>query len=96
MTGVQTCALPISVSLNDPSFDPKGFWRGPTWIVTNWFIYKGLLNYGFKAVAEDIKRSSEDLIQKSGFREQFNPLTGAGQGAQNFTWGGLVVDMLEN
>ncbi|OGE42476.1 hypothetical protein A3B45_01585 [Candidatus Daviesbacteria bacterium RIFCSPLOWO2_01_FULL_39_12] len=85
-----------TVSLNDPSFDPKGFWRGPIWIATNWFIYKGLLNYGFKDVAEDIKRSSENLIQESGFREQFNPLTGEGQGAQNFTWGGLIIDMLEN
>lgn len=85
-----------TVSLNDPSFDAKGFWRGPTWIATNWLIYKGLLNYGFKDVAEDIKRSSENLIQKSGFREQFNPLTGEGQGARNFTWGGLVIDMLED
>ena len=82
-----------TTSLDEPGFDPKGFWRGPTWIGTNWFIYKGLLNYGFQDIAEEIKRSSLALIQKSGFREYFNPLTGEGLGAQNFTWGCLVLDM---
>ncbi len=83
-----------TVSIKEPSFDPKGYWRGPTWIATNWFIYKGLLNYGFKDVAEEIKKSSLNLIQKSGFREYFNPQTGEGLGAKNFTWGGLILDML--
>lgn len=82
-----------TVSLDEPSFDPTGFWRGPTWIAANWFIYKGLLNYGFTDIAKEIKRSSEDLISKSSFREYFDPHTGTGLGAQNFTWGGLVIDM---
>lgn len=82
-----------TVSLDEPSFNPTGFWRGPTWMGTNWFIYKGLQNYGFKNEAEAIKKSSIDLIQQSGFHEYFNPLTREGLGAQNFTWGGLVVDM---
>lgn len=85
-----------TVSLDEPSFDPKGFWRGPVWIAVNWFIYKGLLNYGFWDIAKQIKKSSVSLIEKSGFREQFNPFTGQGHGARNFTWGGLIVDMLEN
>lgn len=82
-----------TTSLDEPAFDPHGFWRGPTWIGTNWFIYKGLQNYGFKDVAKEIKQSSVSLIQRSGFREHFNPLTAEGLGAQNFTWGGLVIDM---
>ncbi|MCL5784610.1 MAG: hypothetical protein M1142_04650 [Patescibacteria group bacterium] len=82
-----------TTSLDEPSFDPSGFWRGPTWVGANWFIYKGLLNYGFSDVAEEIKKSSVALIQKSGFREYFNPFIGEGLGAQNFTWGGLVIDM---
>lgn len=82
-----------TTALNEPSFNPEDLWRGPTWIGINWFIYKGLLNYGFLDIAEEIKKSSIALIQKSGFREYFNPSTGEGLGAQNFTWGGLVVDM---
>ncbi|MBI2019787.1 hypothetical protein HYS95_03975 [Candidatus Daviesbacteria bacterium] len=82
-----------TTALDEPAFDPKGFWRGPTWIATNWFIYKGLMKYGLKEEAEEIKRSSLELIDKSGFREYFNPLTGEGLGAKNFTWGGLALDM---
>lgn len=82
-----------TVSLDEPSFDPKGFWRGPVWISTNWFIYKGLKNYGFDNIAKQIKESSIALLEKSGFREYFNPETGKGYGAKNFTWGGLTLDM---
>ncbi len=82
-----------TVAKNDPAYDPEGFWRGPTWIVVNWFIFHGLLKYGFVDVAERIYRSSCDLLIRSGFREQFHPDTGEGLGAKDFTWGTLVVDM---
>lgn len=82
-----------TTSLDEPSFNPQGFWRGPVWIAVNWFIYKGLLNYGFKDIAKQIKQSSIALIEKSGFREYFDPNTGEGLGTTNFTWGGLVLDM---
>lgn len=85
-----------TTSKSDPAFDPKGFWRGPVWIATNWIVFKGLKNYGFAAEAKYLLDSSLKLLEKSGFREQFNPLTGEGYGAKNFTWSGLVVDMLEN
>ena len=84
-----------TTSKSDPAFDPEGFWRGPIWMATNWIVFKGLKNYGFHAEAKYLLDSSLKLLEKSGFREQFNPLTGEGYGARNFTWGGLVVDMLE-
>lgn len=84
-----------TVSKDEPSFDAEGFWRGPVWMAINWFVYKGLLNYGKKDVAQKILQDSLALIEKSGFREQFNPQTGEGLGARDFTWGGLVLDMLE-
>lgn len=82
-----------TVSIDEACFDPRDFWRGPVWIATNWFIYKGLKNYGFYDIAKQIRESSIALIEKSGFREYFNPLTREGLGAKNFTWGGLVTDM---
>jgi hypothetical protein len=33
------------------------------------------------------------LVQQSGFREYYDPLTGQGHGAANFTWPGLLLDM---
>lgn len=82
-----------TTAIDEPGFDPEGFWRGPTWMASNWFIYKGLINYGFTDIAKQILESSKNLIAKSGFREYFNPETGEGLGAKNFTWGGLVLDM---
>lgn len=88
--------IPTTAS-NEPSFDAEnGFWRGPTWMAPNWFIYHGLIRYGFTSHAENIKAKSLELLEKSGFREQYNPITGEGLGGQNFTWGGLVLDMQEN
>lgn len=82
-----------TVSRDEASFNPNDMWRGPVWIGANWFIYKGLMNYGFNDVAQKIKDSSIALLEKSGFREYFNPDNGEGLGAHDFTWGGLILDM---
>lgn len=88
------CEYPVpTVAMNEPSFDVKGFWRGPTWMASNWFIHKGLMHYGFTEVADGLKQKSAELLEKSGFREQFDPRTGEGYGAKDFTWGGLILDM---
>ena len=85
-----------TVSQGESSYDPKGFWRGPVWIATNWFIFKGLSRYNFHDTAGWIKEKTIALIEKSGFREYFHPETGEGLGAKNFTWGTLIVDMTED
>lgn len=82
-----------TVSVSEPTFDPLGFWRGPVWMSTNWFVYKGLLKYGFVTEAEKIREQSTELIKKNGFKEQFHPITGNGLGAENFTWGAIILDM---
>jgi len=33
------------------------------------------------------------LIEQSGLCEYYNPLTGEGYGAEEFTWSGLLIDM---
>jgi glycogen debranching enzyme len=88
-----------TVARHEPSYNPSGngnggfSWRGPVWMATNWFIFKGLMDYGFTEDAARIRNQSAALLEKSGFRENFNPETGEGLGAKDFTWGGLVVDM---
>lgn len=87
-----------TVSVNEPSFNltstwPWPNWRGPIWLGANWFIVKGLRNYGYNQEADAIKEQSIALIDKSGFREFYNPFSGEGYGAKGFIWGGLVLDM---
>lgn len=82
-----------TVAKNEPSYEPLGFWRGPTWMAVNWLLFRGLMSYGFHDIAQHIFQQSLALIQKSGFREYFHPETGEGGGAHDFTWGTLIVDM---
>ncbi len=88
-----------TVAMDEPAFNPAGFasgpdWRGTVWMASNWFVYQGLKHYGYDDEASAIAEASRHLIKKSGFREQYNPLSGEGNGAHNFTWGGLVLDMI--
>jgi glycogen debranching enzyme len=90
-------AYPIpSVAINDPSFYPNetlALWRGPTWPALNWLLYKCLRAKGFGREADALRRSVQELIGRSGFREYYNPFTGEGYGAKDFTWSALLVDM---
>ena len=86
-----------SLAINDPAFNPDKslyIWRGPTWIVNNWFLHKFLLNNGYEEEAQHLITGICKLINKSGFREYYNPFTGEGHGAHNFTWAALVLDMI--
>jgi len=85
-----------STALSELSFYPfqsDYLWRGPTWAVFNWFIYHSLKERGYTAEAKILKKSLQELIEKSGFREYYHPMTGEGYGAKEFTWTGLILDM---
>jgi glycogen debranching enzyme len=85
-----------TVSMQEPSYRASGFWRGPIWMAPHWFIYQGLRKYGYENEAVWLRSVSERLIDVNGFREYFNPETGKPYGAHNFTWGTLVLDMMES
>jgi glycogen debranching enzyme len=87
-----------SLSKDDPAFNPDEslyIWRGPTWVVFNWFMHQFLLERGYRNEAELLLNSVKKLIAKSGFREYYHPFTGKGEGALDFTWSGLVLDMIQ-
>ncbi|MAZ28742.1 MAG: trehalase-like protein [Cytophagaceae bacterium] len=89
-------AIP-SVAQNEASFNPEEslyIWRGPTWIVNNWFLHKFFMERGYEEEAQKLIDSFRKLIEKSGFREYYNPYTGECYGAHGFTWAGLVIDMI--
>jgi glycogen debranching enzyme len=76
-----------SHQIKDTSFDEKCYWRGPTWINTN---------YLFSMIDKRFKEYSIDLIKKSGFREYYNPLNGDGLGATQFTWSAALFLCMVN
>jgi glycogen debranching enzyme len=89
------CPLP-SVEVRDPSFcraETPFLWRGPTWAVNDWFVHRALRARGFEAEARQLRDTTRSLVERSGFREYYDPFTGEGRGAKDFTWSGLLVDM---
>lgn len=86
-----------STAKSDPAFDPDcGFycnWRGPVWINMNWFIIRGLVKHGYRNIAKEIAEKTEAMIEREGFREFYNPLSGKGlrEPTKGFGWSTLVV-----
>jgi neutral trehalase len=76
-----------------PHFDPDSYWRGSTWLNVNYLIAEGLRRYGFADIADEIGRASLVLVQQSGFREHYNPITGAGGGSRSHSWSGIILDL---
>jgi len=77
------------------SFSPWRYWQGPSWVNTNWLIIEGLNRYGFKEEADSLKQKTIELVAKGGCHEYFNPHSGKGLGAANFSWtAALTIDLL--
>lgn len=91
-----------SVAATEPAFSAKSrligsdvyrHWRGGTWMNTNWYLVYALRRHGYDAEADELADRCRSLVFRSGFRECFNPQTGAGLGAEQLAWTTLVVDL---
>ncbi|MGB9895815.1 MAG: amylo-alpha-1,6-glucosidase [Thermoproteota archaeon] len=88
--------LPLpTLSADDPDYNPRNFWRGPTWINLVWFTYNGLLNYGFKDVAKDLAGSViEAMAKNTTCNEYYDSETGEPLGVRYFGWSSLITDII--
>jgi hypothetical protein len=62
---------------------------------SHWFLYHALKKRGFRERAKRLRRALWQSIERSGLREYYDPFTGEGHGAREFTWSGLLVDKLD-
>ena len=86
-----------SLSPTDPGFQPSRYWRGPVWPILNWVLERGLERYGYRDRAEQVRRAVVELGRSAGFWEHYDPLTGRGQGGEQFAWtAALVLDLLSD
>jgi glycogen debranching enzyme len=84
-----------SVPIDAPQFDDDRYWKGPTWVNTNWMIIEALRRRDQHERADDLAARTLDLVDESGFAEYFSPLTGQGYGAPEFSWtAALTVDLV--
>ena len=75
-------------------------WLGPVWGITNYLVYKGLLNYGFKNEAAEIAEKTirlfaQDICKTGCMHEYYEPDNGEpvlNPGFQN--WNMLVLNII--
>ena len=85
-----------SVAATEGSFDPRGqrlSWRGPSWVNTNWLLWRGLVRHGFHDMAAQLAQRTVEMVAQAGLREFYHPYSGRGLGAKSFAWSGLALDM---
>jgi hypothetical protein len=94
---------PPSVAANERTFSMKDtfmglrrYWRGPTWVNSAWLVWLGLLRLGYDDVAEALARRILGAVARSGLREYYDPITGAGMGARDFAWSALALEFTAN
>ena len=75
-----------TVPRSSPDFEPKRYWRGPVWAIVNWLLILGLHRNGRPDLAERLRMGTLAAIERAGFAEHFDPLTGEGGGGGSFSW----------
>jgi hypothetical protein len=82
---------PTGVHRDEPTFDPRTYWRGPAWPQLTYLLWLAAARRGRE---DDARRLAGALVagaQRSGFAEYWDPDTGEGLGAVPQSWTALAV-----
>ncbi|MCS2155794.1 alpha-glucosidase [Scandinavium sp. H11S7] len=89
-----------TAALTSPAFGADIYWRGRVWVDQFWFGLKGMERYGHRdaalKLADTFFQHAKGLTSDGPIQENYNPLTGAQQGAPNFSWSAAHLYMLYN
>ncbi|HEY6292221.1 MAG TPA: trehalase family glycosidase [Terriglobia bacterium] len=87
---------------SEPLYDPRsGYWRGPVWVISNYLVMHGLMNYGYKPEARQLAQKTvkllvEDIEKTGGMNENYNPENGAPAAGGHFlSWNLLAEHMID-
>jgi len=87
-----------TAALSNPAYDANIYWRGRVWLDQVYFGLIALSNYGYrseaKTLADKLLKNAAGLSENGAIRENYNPETGAVQGATNFSWSAAHLLML--
>jgi hypothetical protein len=94
---------PSSVSASDPSFSIRDtvlpglrrYWRGPTWVNAGWLLWLGLVRLGYQKQAAELASRLAQPLLANGLHEYYDPYTGRGMGASEFSWSALAIELTE-
>jgi hypothetical protein len=87
--------VPPSTSPADPGFQPRRYWRGPTWPVMNWLFWWSLNRIGETERAARLRAASLDQLADGQFGEYYEPFTGEPLGSLDQSWtAAMLLDWL--
>lgn len=73
-----------------PKFEVDGYWRGTVWVDQVMFAIEGLKKYQLnreeKVLQSKFFRNAAGFYNQEALRETYNPFTGTGETAHNFSW----------
>lgn len=80
-----------TLAADDPRFSPvKGYWRGPLWLDQARFGVEALRRYGHAGEADALTArlllAADGLAEQAPMYENYDPTTGKGYQARNFSW----------
>jgi hypothetical protein len=88
-----------SVSMEERSFTARfdfwRTWRGPSWMCIAWLLVPAMRELGYRAEAARVVDSLAAAVERHGWREYYNPLSGRGEAARGFGPSTLLVDLLQ-
>jgi putative isomerase len=97
--GVRSLSSRESMYSMDFSSNPSN-WLGPVWIIANYFVWKGLKDFGFRDEADELadktlRLLSTDLASNGSLNEYYQPDTGLALSHKGFMdWNLLVLEMM--
>ncbi|WP_028025768.1 alpha-glucosidase [Enterovibrio calviensis] len=90
-------SLPTASQTN-PAYGKDIYWRGRVWLDQFYFGVKAMEDYGYGTeavqMAHQLFENAEGMTADGAIRENYNPETGAVQGASNFSWSAAHLYML--
>ena len=91
--------VPLGTAAADsPAYGADIYWRGRVWLDQFYFGVRGMDNYGYGQEAleyvDRLFQNAEGLTAQKPIQENYNPETGAVQGANNFSWSSAHTYML--
>jgi putative isomerase len=79
-----------TAALSNPAYHSDTYWRGRVWLDQFYFGIRALKNYGYdkqaRMLSDKLYQNAKGLTANGAIRENYNPETGAEQGATNFSW----------
>lgn len=82
-----------TAAYDTPGYESGGYWRGPAWVNTSFFAFKGLKDYGYREPAERMRSNLLGWATQNAdsIYEYYDSKSGKGLGAKAYGWSSAFI-----